>query len=245
MSAAVSSTRTSAMSRPESGSHIRGRVAEFCLAAGGNVHLDSLARWSMTSLIPQEMIDSVHDWADGLGYLGLALVSASEAALQPVPPDPLVWNMILGADDGFTVVLIVLIATLSSVIGALGGYAIGVYGGGFVLERFVSTATTARLNILVERYGVTGIFIAAVSPIPYKALAWIAGAGRMDLRLFIAAGLVGRGLRFGIPGALLGIYGESMRDSLTWTTFTAAALLGLAIVIPAAKWWQNLLDEEE
>ena len=190
-------------------------------------------------------MDSAVEWADGLGYRVLALLSASEAALQPVPPDPLVWNMILDADSGAVVATIVLIATISSVIGALIGYAIGMHAGGWVLERLVSDSTIARLNILVERYGVAGIFIAAVSPIPYKALAWIAGAGRMDLKLFVAAGIFGRGLRFGIPGALLGIYGDTMLESLNWMTFSLAAIVGLAIVIPAARWWNNLLDEEE
>ncbi len=38
--------------------------------------------------------------------------------------------------------------------------------------------TIAKLNALIERYGAAGVFIAAVSPIPYKALAWIAGAGK-------------------------------------------------------------------
>lgn len=199
----------------------------------------------MQDIVPQDIVDSAVEWADGLGYLGLAILSATEAALQPVPPDPLVWSMILDADSGVVVATIVLVATMSSVIGALIGYAIGMYAGGWVLERLVSDSTIARLNILVERYGVVGIFIAAVSPIPYKALAWIAGAGRMDLKLFVAAGIFGRGLRFGIPGALLGIYGDTMLDSLNWMTFSLAAIVGLAIVIPAARWWNSLLDEEE
>jgi len=52
-------------------------------------------------------------------------------------------------------------------------------------------------------------------------------------------------LRFGIPGALLGIYGDTMLDSLNWMTFSLAAIVGLAIVVPAARWWNSLLDEEE
>ena len=199
--------------------------------------------------LPEGFVDSAIEWADGLGYLGLAILTSTEAALQPIPPDPLVWNMILEADSGLVVATVVLIATLSSVLGALAGYAIGMYGGGWLLERFVSQSTTARLNVLVDRYGSAGIFIAAVSPIPYKALAWIAGAGRMDLRLFVAAGIVGRGLRFGIPGALLGIYGESMKSSMTGIegaiTFSIVSIIGLIVVIPAARWWKGLLDEEE
>ena len=200
-------------------------------------------------ILPEGLVDSAIEWADGLGYLGLAILTSTEAALQPIPPDPLVWNMILEADSGFVVATVVLIATLSSVLGALAGYAIGMYGGGWFLEKFVSDSTIARLNVLVERYGSAGIFIAAVSPIPYKALAWIAGAGRMDLRLFVAAGIVGRGLRFGIPGALLGIYGESMKSSMTGVegaiTFSVVSIIGLIVVIPAARWWKGLLDEEE
>ena len=200
-------------------------------------------------ILPEGLVDSAIEWADGLGYLGLAILTSTEAALQPIPPDPLVWNMILEADSGIVIATVVLIATLSSVLGALAGYAIGMYGGGWLLERFVSQSTTARLNVLVDRYGSAGIFIAAVSPIPYKALAWIAGAGRMDLRLFVAAGIVGRGLRFGIPGALLGIYGESMKSSMTGIegaiTFSIVSIIGLIVVIPAARWWKGLLDEEE
>ncbi len=200
-------------------------------------------------ILPEGLVDSAIEWADGLGYLGLAILTSTEAALQPIPPDPLVWNMILEADSGIVVATVVLIATLSSVLGALAGYAIGMYGGGWLLEKFVSQSTIARLNVLVDRYGSAGIFIAAVSPIPYKALAWIAGAGRMDLRLFVAAGIVGRGLRFGIPGTLLGIYGESMKSSMTGVegaiTFSIVSIIGLIIVIPAARWWKGLLDEEE
>ena len=200
-------------------------------------------------ILPEGLVDSAIEWADGLGYLGLAILTSTEAALQPIPPDPLVWNMILEADSGLVIATIVLIATLSSVLGAIAGYSIGMYGGGWLLERFVSQSTIARLNVLVDRYGSAGIFIAAVSPIPYKALAWIAGAGRMDLRLFVAAGIVGRGLRFGIPGALLGIYGESMKSSMTGVegaiTFSVVSIIGLIVLIPAARWWKGLLDEEE
>ena len=42
------------------------------------------------------------------------------------------------------------------------------------------------------------MFIAAVSPLPYKVFGWIAGASDMKLRPFILAGIFGRGLRFGL-----------------------------------------------
>ena len=61
---------------------------------------------------------------------------------------------------------------------------------------------------------------------------------------------MGRGLRFGIPGVLLGMYGENLNgleyDSMeVQMIFVLSTILGLIVVIPAARWWKGLLDEEE
>ena len=189
---------------------------------------------------PSDYFQPFIDWADGFGLLGLALVSASEAAFQPIPPDVLVIPMVIEANSVLGISLIVLIATLSSVFGAFFGYAIGYYGGIPVLERFVSVSNINRLNFLIEKYGSLGVFIAAVSPIPYKALAWIAGAGRMDLRLFALAGFFGRGIRFGSVGLLIGVYGESVQSSLNWLNFTLISIVCIIIFIPLVKWWKNM-----
>lgn len=194
----------------------------------------------MSSMSPSDYFQPFIDWADGFGLLGLALVSASEAAFQPIPPDVLVIPMVIEANSVLGISLIVLIATLSSVFGAFFGYAIGYYGGIPVLERFVSVSNINRLNFLIEKYGSLGVFIAAVSPIPYKALAWIAGAGRMDLRLFALAGFFGRGIRFGSVGLLIGVYGESVQSSLNWLNFTLISIVCIIIFIPLVKWWKNM-----
>ncbi len=187
--------------------------------------------------------NSIIEWAEKWDLLGLAVVSASEAALQPAPPDLLVIPMVLGADSSLDILAIVLVATISSVVGAVGGYGIGVYAGRPILERFASDTTVARLDALMIRYGSAGIFLAAVSPIPYKALAWAAGAGRMDLRLFIVAGLFGRGIRFGMEGLVLGIWGGEflslMEDPLAWLV---GGLLGLLLFIPVMGWWTGLAE---
>ena len=151
--------------------------------------------------------------------------------------------MVIEANSILGILLIVLVATLSSVFGAFLGYGIGFYGGIPILERFVSQKNINRLNFLIDKYGSAGVFIAAISPIPYKALAWIAGAGRMDLRLFALAGIFGRGIRFGSVGLLLGVYGESVQSSLNWFNFTLISILCIIIFIPLLRWW-NSMDPE-
>jgi undecaprenyl-diphosphatase len=192
---------------------------------------------------PSDYFQPFIDWADGFGLIGLALVSATEAAFQPIPPDVLVIPMVIEADSILGISLIVLVATLSSVLGAFFGYGIGYYGGIPLLERFVSDSNVNRLNFLIEKYGSAGVFIAAISPIPYKALAWIAGAGRMDLRLFALAGIFGRGIRFGSVGFLLGVYGESVQSSLNWFNFTLISIFCIIFFIPLMRWW-NSIDTE-
>jgi len=189
---------------------------------------------------PSDYFQPFIDWADGFGLLGLALVSATEAAFQPIPPDVLVIPMVIEANSMIGISIIVLVATLSSVFGAFLGYGIGYYGGIPVLERFVSDSNINRLNFLIETYGSAGVFIAAISPIPYKALAWIAGAGKMDLRLFAIAGIFGRGIRFGSVGLLLGVYGESVQSSLNWLNFTLISIFCLVLLIPIVNWWKSI-----
>ena len=209
-----------------------------------NVHSHNEIGQFVSGTSPSDLFQPFIEWADGIGLLGLALVSASEAAFQPIPPDVLVIPMVVEADSLFAISMIVLVATLSSVFGAFIGYAIGYYGGIPILEKFVSQANINRLNTLTKKYGTAGVFLAAVSPIPYKALAWIAGAGRMDIRLFALAGLFGRGIRFGSVGFLIGVYGESMKSSLTWQNFTLMSILCIIFIFPLIKWWNALNIEE-
>ncbi len=192
---------------------------------------------------PSDYFQPFVDWADGFGLLGLYLVSATEASFQKIPPDVLVIPMVIEANSVIGISIIVLVATLSSVFGAFLGYGIGYYGGIPVLERFVSDSNINRLNFLIEKYGSAGVFIAAISPIPYKALAWIAGAGKMDLRLFAIAGIFGRGIRFGSVGLLLGVYGESVQSSLNWLNFTLISIFCLVLLIPIVNWWKSIGSE--
>ena len=189
----------------------------------------------------QQITDSVVSWGSGFGLVGLAVVSSSEAAFNPVPPDLLVIPMSLDASSGIDLLAIFLVATLSSVIGSLGGYGIGFYAGRPAIEKFAKPSLSKKLDELISRYGDTGVFIAAVSPIPYKLLAWSAGAGRMDIRTFLSAGIFGRGIRFGMEVLIVGYWGEELVEMLEDPIFwIVVGVFSIVVFIPLSNWWNGL-----
>ena len=192
-----------------------------------------------------EIFDPVVQFLDGFGLLGLAILLFTEAIINPIPPETLFWPMLIADGTMYGSLILTLVATSSSVTGAIIGYTIGIRAGRPLIERFASDNTIRRLEVLTERYGAGGIFIAAVSPIPYKVFGWIAGMGKMDLRLFIAAGILGRGVRFGVPAMAIGVYGEEILEALNLWTFSAIAIFGAIAIIPLFRWWEGLLDENQ
>lgn len=195
--------------------------------------------------------ESIIDAFDVFGPASLAMVSMTEAIIQPVPPDIVYIPLLLNDIGNLNVVVwLWLVVTVSSVIGSLIGYLIGQRWGRTLIEKFGSSAHVGKIEALTQRYGTFGIFIAAFSPIPYKVFGWIAGMGEMEKRPFIAAGLAGRGLRFGLEAVLIGVYGTQAYDGLMWF-LDNEILLGLLLILLAVsallglRWWNGLQVETE
>ena len=194
----------------------------------------------------ERFTEPIVEWANEFGLIGLAVISSTEAAFQPVPPDLMVIPMSIEADTNAGLMAIFLVATISSVFGSLGGYAIGIYGGRPLLDKFSSPKTSMKLEELTIRYGDAGIFIAALSPIPYKVLAWTAGAGRMDIKTFLFAGLLGRSIRFGLEVLIIGLWGDEFIKMLENPMFwVVTGILSIAIFMPIISWWNGLEKSTE
>lgn len=190
--------------------------------------------------------ESILDLFDVFGPASLAVLSFTESILQPIPPDLLYIPMLADATGNTSLVVwLWLTVTLASVAGSVIGYWIGRKWGRSMLNRFSKPAHIEKLEALTLKYGTFGIFIAAASPIPYKVFGWVAGMGEMEKKPFIIAGLLGRGLRFGLEALLIGIYGNKAIDALNWflENEILLAIVMLLMCIPAwyvMKWWQTL-----
>ena len=179
------------------------------------------------------------DFFESFGPLALALLSFTEAIIQPIPPDVLFLPMAYDARDSEGLLIwLWLVVTLSSVLGAIIGHALGKRYGTKLIDKFGKSHHRQQLERLFERYGTLGMFIAAVSPLPYKVFGWIAGASDMKLRPFILAGIFGRGLRFGLEALFIFMYGESAMRAVEWI-LDRELLMGIILIITLGTivWW--------
>ena len=193
------------------------------------------------------MFDSLRelkDWVLGFAdsewsAVALALNSFTESVFFPIPPDVLLVGIAIRQPE--MAIWFALLATVSSVAGAVVGYWLGRRVGRSLLNRLVSGDKVEKAERLVSRYGVWAILVAAFTPVPYKVFAILAGMLDLNLRTFVVASLIGRGARFLILGILLFFYGESIEEfidenfGLLTLATAAAVIVGLGIFLAVAQ----------
>jgi membrane protein YqaA with SNARE-associated domain len=143
----------------------------------------------------------------------LAGVAFIESSVFPIPPDILLIAMIMARRE--RALRYAVICTVASVLGGLLGYAIG-YGlweavGEPVLAFYGYGDRFAEFQALYNDWGAWIVFIAGLSPFPYKVITIASGVTALDIWVFMAASLLSRGLRFAVVAALLWYFGPPIR----------------------------------
>lgn len=125
---------------------------------------------------------------DVLGALGIfAGVLASDAFGFPVPVSTYLFAAV-AADSPIVVILIV--TSLASIIGASIAYLVGPYIGRLPVLRTILERFRPRGEAIFERWGVWAVGIAALTPLPFAVFCWLAGIYRMPFVRFFSATLV-------------------------------------------------------
>ncbi|WP_068310558.1 YqaA family protein [Polycladidibacter hongkongensis] len=165
------------------------------------------------------MIRRLYDWTLALAAgkrapTALGAVSFAESSFFPIPPDLLLIPMVLSRRERTW--WFALLCTLASVAGGIAGYFIGALL--FeqvalpVLEFYGYTGKIAEFKQVFNEWGWWFVFIAGLTPFPYKVITISSGAAAMALPGFILASLVSRGLRFFVVAGLLYFFGPSMQS---------------------------------
>jgi len=152
------------------------------------------------------MLEFLKQWAEetvvDYGYIGIFIISFTESIIQPVPPDPFITG---GTAFGLNVFTAAVIAAIGSVLGGVVGYFLGKFLGEPVAKKLMSEQYYDKGEILFRRYGLWAVLIAAITPVPFKVICWLAGIFEMPIGGFILASFIGRFPRFLIV-AFLGKY---------------------------------------
>lgn len=165
------------------------------------------------------MLRKTYDWmmrkaSDEKAPWALGIVSFIESSFFPIPPDVMLIPMVMA--DRQKAWWYATIATVTSVLGGLLGYAIGYYlyeaVGIPILEFYGKAHALDSFIAFVHDYGVPAVIIKGMTPIPYKVVTIAAGVAKMDLLAFVGASIIARAMRFYLVAGLLYFFGEPIRD---------------------------------
>ena len=185
------------------------------------------------------MLRRLYDWIISLSRSprampALAAVAFAESSFFPIPPDAMIVPMVIAQPQKAW--RIAAVATVSSVIGGLFGYAIGYYlyetVGQWLIDLYGLQEGITSFREQFNEYGFWIILVKGATPIPYKIVTIACGIATYSLPMFVLASVITRGARFFIVAALLKRYGEPIREfiekrlTLVTTAFVVLIVLG-------------------
>ena len=189
------------------------------------------------------MLRSLYDWTISLAghrhaLLALAVISFVESSIFPIPPDVLLIPMVLAARERAW--RIALVCTVASVLGGMAGYAIGAILfdqiGQPILNFYGYAERFGEFRDYYNEWGAWAVFIAGLTPFPYKVITILSGVSGLDITVFIIASILARGIRFYVEAALLWKFGEPIRRfieerlKILFTLFVVLLVVGFVLV---------------
>ncbi|MDX1632593.1 MAG: YqaA family protein [Thermoanaerobaculia bacterium] len=186
-----------------------------------------------------DLLRSMLHWVEGFaatayGTWALFGISFLESSVFPIPPDVLLIALCLG--DPSRSWWFALVCSVASVLGGIGGYALGYFGGRPILYKLFAEERIRAVERYYDRFNAWAIGIAGLTPLPYKLFTVSGGACAIDFRIFLLASAVSRSLRFFAVAGAIYFFGDRakifLEEYLDWLTvaFVILLLLGFWLV---------------
>lgn len=172
------------------------------------------------------------------GVAGLVIAAFAESFISPILPD--VFLIPVAMANPSNAIYYGILATLVSVVGGLVGYSIGNRLGLAVARKMMPDRYYTKINSYVKGHSRNigwAIFLAALSPIPYKFISITAGALRVNMRVFLMASFFGRAKRFLLEAIVIYYFGDAALAILEdlGTDMIVYSLAAVAILL--VLWW--------
>ncbi|MEJ8476374.1 YqaA family protein [Roseibium algae] len=189
------------------------------------------------------MLRRLYDWTLSLASgprapAALGTVSFVESSVFPIPPDILLIPMVIAKKESAW--RLALLCTVTSVLGGLAGYMIGLFLFQQVAEPILAfygyLDKFDQFSTVFKDWGWWFVFIAGLTPFPYKVITIASGAAGLSLPVFLLASVVSRGIRFFVVAGLLYFFGPPIRDfiekrlGLMFTIFMVLLVGGFVLI---------------
>jgi membrane protein YqaA with SNARE-associated domain len=164
------------------------------------------------------MLRRMYEWTLNLAghrhaVWALGGVSFAESSFFPIPPDVLLVPMVLANRE--RAYALAAWCTLTSVVGGVLGYAIGLFlydsVGLWIMSLYGHVDAIDAFRQAYNEWGAAIILLKGLTPIPYKIVTIASGFAGYDFFLFILLSAITRGARFFIVATLLVRYGEPIQ----------------------------------
>ncbi len=181
----------------------------------------------------------VLSWAESKwGSAALFILAFVESSFFPIPPDVLLIALCLGAPSkSFRYAAI---CTTGSILGAVAGYAIGLWAWDVMHDWFIPSIFSQEVFDMVgdkyDQWNFWAVFTAGFTPIPYKIFTIAGGVFQINFPMFLLASIIGRGVRFTLIGALIWKYGAPVKTfidkyfNLLAIAFTVLLIGGFVLI---------------
>ena len=170
----------------------------------------------------------------GAEYL-LGIIAFCESSFFPIPPDLVLIPMVLSRPKKW--IRIGIIATFFSVLGGVFGYFIGIFLWEFIGEPIIHFYKLSdEFLIFQNSYNSKGaiiVFLAGISPIPYKLITIASGGLGLNIYIFILASVLSRGFRFFIIAIIISLFGEKAKIFLEKNLTLTSSMIGIVLIIIA------------
>lgn len=159
-------------------------------------------------------------------------LSCIESVFSPIPPDALLAPMSTYRKEKWA--YYALITTAGSILGALFGYAIGVFFFDLIavpiIDFYNLSSGFEKIEALYQEHAFWTVFTAGFTLIPYKVFTISAGLFKINFALFLLASVIGRGMRYFLVSYLFARYGKQVGEHM-FKNLNIIILLALFAVI--------------
>ena len=186
------------------------------------------------------------------GGPGLLILGVVDSSLIPTLGSLDIFNALLAARHRDLWWYYALMSTAGSVIGAYLMYRVASEAGMGWLQTKLGEKRVARINCMLEKYGVAAVVIAVIAPPPFPSSPFFVadGALKFPLRKYMTAVVAGRAFRYLLVAWIASHYSRRIirvfRHPQQYLPLTIGITVVLVLLVVAAFWiWHHAGEEIE